>query len=59
MKRYPREDSLVDSYYRFILTEIEGLDENKVLILLKKDKKAESSKINRLLTSLRGIFNFQ
>lgn len=59
MKRYPRKDSLIDSYYRFILTNIEGLDENKVLVLLEKDVHAESSRKNRLLTSLRKIFNFQ
>lgn len=59
MKRYPKKGTLIDSFYRFILTKIEGLDENKVFILLNKDKRAESSRINRFLTSLREYLIFK
>jgi len=55
-KRYPRRDSLIDSYYKFIILKMEGIDEDKVFIKLEANKKAKVKKINRLLASLRRAF---
>lgn len=57
MRRYPRKDRWIASYYRFILLKIEGIDNKEVVIRLEPSKKTNVKLINRLLASLRKIFH--
>jgi hypothetical protein len=56
MRRYPRKDQLIDSYYRFILIGMEGINENEMFIRLETNRRTETRLLERLFASLRRKF---
>jgi hypothetical protein len=56
-KRYPQQDSLIDTYYNFALIKIKGLNEEQIVFHLASKKKSKKSRFNfiKYIRSSMGI----